>query len=51
MKRMIAAITAMFLGGMLYVLLRSESLAMFNWFDAIGIKEEVQILRSMARLT
>ena len=49
MKRMIAAITAMFLGGMLYVLLRSESLAMFNWFDAIGIKEEVQILRSMAR--
>lgn len=49
MRRMLAAITAMFLGGMLYILFRSESLAMFKWFAAMGIKEEVQASRLMAQ--
>jgi len=49
MRKMIAAVAGMFIGGMLYVLLRTDSLAMFKWLDTLAMQDEVQGLRFMAR--
>lgn len=35
------------LGGLIYVIYRDRSLLMFNWFDAIGIGNAVNWLRSL----
>jgi len=46
MRKTTAAI-AMFIGGMLYVSSRSESLIMFRWFDVMGLRNEVQAFRAL----
>jgi hypothetical protein len=52
MKRVItatAASFALFLGGMIYVLWRNESLIMFRWFDVLGFGGQVHCLRIYAK--
>lgn len=48
MKKTIVAITAMFVGATIYVLWRSNSLMMFSWFDALGMRSQVLTLREYA---
>lgn len=35
------------LGGLVYVIYREKSLLMFNWFDSIGISNEIDWLRRL----
>jgi hypothetical protein len=49
MRKIIIAIIAIFLGGMIYVCWRSNSLLMFTWFDALGMRSEVLTLRQYAK--
>src|SRR5690606_36662183 len=35
-----------FVGGLIYLLFRSKSLIMFNWFDTIGILDLIQTFRN-----
>lgn len=35
-----------FVGGLIYLLFRSKSLIMFNWFDTIGILDFIQMFRN-----
>ena len=39
---------ALFLGGMIYVLWRSDSLLMFHWFEHLGLAEPVLTMRLFA---
>ena len=48
MKKTVAAIVVMLMGGGLYVSARSTSLTMFRWFDRAGLRDEVEILRAVA---
>lgn len=51
MKRVTTATTAsfaLFLGGIIYVLWRDESLIMFRWFDALGVGVQVHSIRIYA---
>ncbi len=48
MSRVIAAISTMFVGGMIYVLWRTQSLTMFTWFNALGAGPIVESLRAQA---
>jgi len=44
----VAAVIAMFVGGIIYMFWRGDSLIMFTWFDVLGIKSQVQTLRMYA---
>ena len=46
----ILATVAMLAGGMIYVLWRSDTLLMFAWFDALGMRPAVGMLREYAAL-
>ena len=48
MKKALLASVALLIGGMIYVLWRSEALLMFIWFDALGMRPAVEILRGYA---
>lgn len=50
MKKIIIAMMAMFVGGIIYILWRSNSLIMFTWFDALGVRSQVVMLREHAEL-
>jgi hypothetical protein len=43
------AFLALFLGGLVYVLWRPDTLPFFGWLEAVGLSEFVQWLRSYAR--
>ena len=43
----ILAVLAMFAGGMIYVLWRPDSLVMFSWFNALGMRDTIANLRQM----
>lgn len=47
-KRILLSSVALLIGGMIYVLWRSESLLMFSWFRALGIGHVVETLRRNA---
>jgi len=49
MRKALCAITAMFIGGLLYISSRSESLTMFRWFALMGLREEVNAFRVVSR--
>ena len=48
MKKVLLASVALLIGGMIYVLWRSQSLLMFCWFDTLGIGQLVETLREIA---
>lgn len=39
--------SSLFIGGMLYVIFRSDSLLMFDWFSDFGLNQEVSSLRGL----
>lgn len=41
----IVGLTALGVGGFLYILLRTENLLMFSWFDEIGLSQTVDNIR------
>jgi len=43
-----AALLAMLVGGLLYLLYRPTSLLMFRWFEALGLDSAVEQLRAVA---
>ncbi len=45
MKRICVAFGALFLGGMTYLLWRSDTLTMFSWFDRLGLGGSIAWLR------
>lgn len=45
--KVIISLVILLLGGMAYVVFRDKSLAMFDWFDAIGIGNAVDGLRRL----
>ena len=45
MMKIMASFGGMLMGGLLYIVSRSESLLMFRWFDMLGIQDEVRALR------
>lgn len=45
MKRICIAISALFMGSMIYLLWRTDSLAMFTWFDCLGLGGTIAWLR------
>ena len=47
MKKALVATVAMLIGGLLYISLRSESLAMFRWFAMLGVQDEVHAVRAL----
>ena len=42
----IHVLTPLLIGGMIYILFRNESLIMFNWFDNLGVLEQIKELRA-----
>ena len=40
-------VLSIFLGGMIYIIWRSENLLMFSWFNFINIDEAIQLLRNL----
>ena len=48
MKRIIIALVALFFGGMIYILWRTETLFMFCWFDRLGLDGVIAWLRDSA---
>jgi len=49
MRKALCAIIAMFIGGLLYISSRSESLTMFRWFAIVGLGDEVTAFRILSR--
>ena len=47
-RNTIIGTVSIILGGMFYVLWRKQSLLMFSWFDAIGLKSIIASLRDIA---
>ena len=43
----IVGLTALGVGGFLYILLRTENLLMFSWFDEIGLSQTVDNIRML----
>lgn len=41
------SLVILLLGGLVYVIYRDKSLLMFNWFDSIGISNEIDWLRRL----
>lgn len=41
------SLVILLLGGLIYIIFRDKSLLMFNWFDAIGIGNEIDGLRRL----
>lgn len=39
-------ILSLFIGGMIYLAFRDESLVMFGWFNSMGLHEAIQSMRS-----
>jgi hypothetical protein len=48
MKRIIISLTALFFGGMIYILWRTETLFMFSWFGRLGLGDAIVWLRASA---
>lgn len=48
MKRIIISLAALFFGGMIYILWRTETLFMFSWFDCLGLDDVIACLRASA---
>jgi len=49
MKKLIIASIALFVGSLIYVFWRSETLTMFIWFERVGLASFVESLRSCTR--
>ena len=45
--KVIISLVILLLGGLVYVIYREKSLLMFNWFDSIGISNEIDWLRRL----
>ena len=45
--KVMLSLVILLLGGMVYVIYRDKSLLMFDWFDAIGISNKIDGLRSL----
>jgi hypothetical protein len=45
MNRLTASLALMWLGGVIYVATRTQSLLMFQWFNAVGLQDDVQEFR------
>lgn len=45
--KVIISLVILLLGGLVYVIYRDKSLLMFNWFDSIGISNEIDWLRKV----
>ncbi|MBD3245268.1 MAG: hypothetical protein GF335_04740 [Candidatus Moranbacteria bacterium] len=45
-KFLLHVVLPLYLGGMLYIVYRTESLLMFSWFDFLGLKEPIAQLRN-----
>lgn len=45
--KVMLSLVILLLGGLIYVIFRDKSLLMFDWFDAIGIDNEIDGLRSL----
>ena len=43
----IHVLVPLLVGGLIYILFRNESLLMFNWFDNLGILEQIKELRAV----
>jgi hypothetical protein len=48
MKRIIVSLAALFFGGMIYILWRTETLFMFSWFGRLGLGGVIAWLRAGA---
>jgi hypothetical protein len=48
MRRAFFAIVAMFIGGMIYILWRPQSLLMFSWFEFLGLAPFIHLFRAQA---
>lgn len=42
----INVLVPLLIGGLIYILFRNESLIMFNWFDYLGLLEQIKELRA-----
>lgn len=45
--RIILSLVFLFLGGLIYIIYRDKSLLMFDWFNSIGISNEIDGLRNL----
>lgn len=45
--KVILSLVILLLGGLIYIIFRDKSLLMFNWFDAIGIGNEIDGVRRL----
>lgn len=45
--KVMLSLVILLLGGLIYIIFRDKSLLMFNWFDAIGIGNEIDGLRRL----
>lgn len=45
--KIIIASISLIIGGLIYVVFRSESLIMFSWFDKLGLSESISVLREI----
>lgn len=45
--KVILSFTILIIGGLIYVGCRDKSLLMFNWFEQIGISDEVDVFRGL----
>lgn len=48
MKKLGITFISLFVGGLIYVLWRSETLVMFTWFDYLGIAKPIGMIRNTA---
>jgi len=48
MKKIALSLSTMLLGGMIYILWRSDTLIMFNWFTHLGIDEMIERMRTIS---
>jgi hypothetical protein len=46
MKKLIIAIMSLSIGGLIYILWRSETLTMFIWFDYLGLADSFGLMRA-----
>lgn len=45
--KLLAASIALVIGGLIYIIYRSESLIMFSWFDNLGLSNNISFLREL----